>query len=178
MPNCNSASNKTEKKSQKCKFQDKGICLRTMFCVYFHPEEVCNREGCKEDDCMKRHPKTCLYFFVDKKCRFKEKCMFKHISNNDDQIQKFKEQIEEPKNEMRKNDRENLKIINKKNDEIAMLKKERECLKVILNEKDDLINSNKIIIENLKHENTSIKGILSQKERKNSGETKSNHKKS
>ena len=165
MPNCKSASNKTEKKSQKCKFQDKEICLRTMFCVYFHPEEVCNREGCKEDDCMKRHPKTCLYFFVDKKCRFKEKCMFKHISNNDDQIQKFKE-IEEQKNEMRKNDKENLKIINKKNDEIAMLKKERECLKVILNEKDDLINSNKIIIENLKHENTSIKGILSQKERK------------
>ena len=35
MPNCNSASNKTEKKSQKCKFQDKGICLKTMFCVYF-----------------------------------------------------------------------------------------------------------------------------------------------
>lgn len=77
----NSISDKRRKR--KCKHFDKGLCYRREHCNFLHPIEVCKEIMCiNKEDCPKRHPKTCFfYYFLEKKCRFKETCLFKHVES-------------------------------------------------------------------------------------------------
>ena len=64
---------------KKCRYYNGGYCkfLKTN-CHYFHPEEQCEVISCDQKDCSKRHPKICKYHNKQSKCRFKDKCLYRH----------------------------------------------------------------------------------------------------
>ena len=64
---------------QKCRYFNRGYCkyLKTK-CKFFHPEEQCDNKSCDKKVCNKRHPKMCKYYIIKSKCRFNDKCFYRH----------------------------------------------------------------------------------------------------
>ena len=71
--------------SQKCRYYNIGYCkfLKSK-CRFFHPEEQCDDGSCDSKDCKKRHPKICRYQNKQSKCRFNDKCLYRHYIHNND----------------------------------------------------------------------------------------------
>ena len=79
MNSCNSPKYISDKR--KCRYHDRGICHKRNNCEFHHPVEICLDSVCsKGSDCLKRHPRICVFFYTGKKCKFNDKCFFKHIS--------------------------------------------------------------------------------------------------
>ena len=69
--------------SKKCRYYNIGYCkfLKSK-CNFFHPEEDCDGESCDKKECNKRHPKICRYYNILSKCRFNDKCLYRHEMNS------------------------------------------------------------------------------------------------
>ena len=77
-----------------CKYFQCGFCKFGESCRKQHVKETCPAQSCTSNSCMKRHPKICKYFLVQKSCKFGEKCLYKHIdSTNPSDISDLKEKI-------------------------------------------------------------------------------------
>ena len=77
-----------------CKYFQCGFCKFGESCRKQHVKETCPAQSCTTRSCMKRHPKICKYFLVQKSCIFGEKCLYKHIdSSNQNDISDLKEKI-------------------------------------------------------------------------------------
>ena len=77
-----------------CKYFQCGFCKFGESCRKQHMKETCPAQSCTSNSCMKRHPKICKYFLVQKSCKFGEKCLYKHIdSTNLSDISDLKEKI-------------------------------------------------------------------------------------
>ena len=48
-------------KSKKCKDHDKGHCISGNKCRFQHPNEICRREECNNNNCKLRHPLKCKH---------------------------------------------------------------------------------------------------------------------
>ena len=122
MNSCNSTRLISDKR--KCKYHDRGFCYKRNNCEFQHPVDVCEESICsKGSDCYKRHPRTCVFYYTDKKCKFNDKCFFKHI----------KEDFEDKNTEL------NLKVVSL-NSNIKNLEGKVEMLEKDLNKKNIEVN--------------------------------------
>ena len=53
-----------------CKFGDK--------CRKHHIYEICSEVNCENKNCFKRHPKTCKFYDMYKRCNFNDYCIYAH----------------------------------------------------------------------------------------------------
>ena len=60
-----------------CNFAKFGKCKRQN-CQYHHPEEICCDKTCQIQDCVKKHPVDCRYFWVFNACKNENSCKFRH----------------------------------------------------------------------------------------------------
>ena len=60
-----------------CNFAKFGKCKRQN-CQYHHPEEICCDKTCQIQDCLKKHPVDCRYFWVFNACKNENSCKFRH----------------------------------------------------------------------------------------------------
>lgn len=60
-----------------CKYFDNGYCRFLSDCKFYHSKEECFDKKCNRRGCQKRHPKGCS-FHRRNKCKFIDKCAFKH----------------------------------------------------------------------------------------------------
>ena len=66
-----------------CTHYQFGFCKHKNFCRRRHVEEKCESLGCDTRNCEKRHPISCKYFQVYKRCKFGEFCAFDHKPSYD-----------------------------------------------------------------------------------------------
>ena len=65
-----------------CKYFQCGFGKFGESCRKQHVKEICPTQSCTLSSCMKRHPKVCKYFLVQKSCKFGEHRSYKHVENN------------------------------------------------------------------------------------------------
>ena len=86
-----------------CNFAKFGKCKRQN-CQYHHPEEICCDKTCQIQDCLKKHPVDCRYFWAFNACKNENSCKFRHkktdVQNNiyDQKIQMLENEIKSLKN--------------------------------------------------------------------------------
>ena len=80
---------------QVCKYYMVGFCKFRDKCLFKHVLENCKTKDCKKDQCLKRHPIKCKYFFLRRSCKFKIDCKFSHESDTKDveEIEKVRREI-------------------------------------------------------------------------------------
>ena len=77
-----------------CKYFQCGFCKFGESCRKQHIKEICQTQSCTLSSCIKRHPKVCKYFSVQKGCKFGELCSYKHIPNsNQNEVVELKEKM-------------------------------------------------------------------------------------
>ena len=77
--------------------------------------------NCAIESCLKRHPNPCKFFFLTRKCKFKEDCSYSHQFDKKDDS---KEALEDKMVEVEELQNENQKLKN----ENEKLKKENDIL--------------------------------------------------
>ena len=86
-----------------CNFAKFGKCKRQN-CQYHHPEEICCDKTCQIQDCLKKHPVDCRYFWAFNACKNENSCKFRHkktdVQNNiyDQKIQMLENEMKSLKN--------------------------------------------------------------------------------
>ena len=141
-----------------CKYYNEGFCKFRDKCFFKHVMEDCKTKDCKKDQCLKRHPKRCKFFFLRKFCKFKIDCKFSHNSdsNDDEDIKKVQHEITEiqreneiikSRNKELENDISKLeeKLANVQED-LKALEKERDRFEI---ENQEIKEINKILMEDL-----------------------------
>ena len=83
-----------------CNFAKFGKCKRQN-CQYHHPEEICCDKTCQIQDCLKKHPVDCRYFWVFNACRNENSCKFRH-KKTDVQSNIYDKKIEMLENEVKR----------------------------------------------------------------------------
>ena len=69
---------------EKCWYFNRGYCRNRDSCQEFHPEQVCSKPNCFEEDCPQRHPNPCKF---GKRCKYNRQqiCLYAHeVFENDD----------------------------------------------------------------------------------------------
>ena len=61
-----------------CSYYKYGFCKHGNSCRRQHIMETCEIEHCDGLNCEKRHPRTCRYYQLYKRCKFGEFCAYKH----------------------------------------------------------------------------------------------------
>ena len=100
-----------KKKSEKCKYFNRGYCKLKDQCENLHDDKVCEDLDCNESDCDKRHPNPCKF---GPRCQFKRRkeCLYLHVTlvPNDDATealnQKFTKLFKQLEREIEKRDSE------------------------------------------------------------------------
>ena len=83
-----------------CNFAKFGKCKRQN-CQYHHPEEICCDKTCQIQDCLKKHPVDCRYFWVFNACKNENSCKFRH-KKTDVQSNIYDKKIEMLENEVKR----------------------------------------------------------------------------
>ena len=115
-----------------CRHFKFGFCRFKEHCRQLHVSESCSDESCEVEKCPKRHPKICRYYETYKRCKFTEYCLYSHKLPHEKEIVDLKVE---------------LKAVH---DKVISLEKDIETTKVILNEKNKVIENLKIEVENVK----------------------------
>ena len=91
---------------RKCNFYNVGYCRNWMRgCRFFHPEESCESENCKNRTCPRRHQRTCRYFETRKPCKHGVDCQFKHEEReNEAKKDNLDKEIKDMKDNIRQKD--------------------------------------------------------------------------
>ena len=162
-----------------CTFYKFGFCKFGMQCRRVHYSEICEHKFCENVKfCEKRHPRSCYYFCAYGFCKFGNDCKFKHETppsrnhaSKDSEI-KLKEENKALKKELVEiNDNheklkvqlDNLMESQSKQEESSknLVAKEIEKFKAefvqILNDKNDIIDSQAKKIAELSMENQHLK---------------------
>ena len=98
--------------SSYCHFHKFGHCKYGADCRMRHAVEVCTEDKCDVINCVRRHPKTCIFFSLYGQCRFQEFCSYNHIVKdvdmcpNENEINNLKSEIEKLEDTITKKDRE------------------------------------------------------------------------
>ena len=82
---------KTQNKSRKCLYFDRGYCKYGDSCQNQHPDKDCSVPICFDENCAMRHPNPCKFGL---RCKFKQKnvCLYSHVTlANDEDNGKIKE---------------------------------------------------------------------------------------
>ena len=163
-------SSAMEQENKICKFQKFGFCKFGAKCFFRHSKEVCQNVNCAIESCLKRHPNPCKFFFLTRKCKFKEDCSYSHqFDKKDDSKEALEDkmvEVEELQNENQKLKNENEKL-KKENDILIATIKDlenttatlREYIKFILEEKEEIKDVNKALINDLEVLNDKFKQI-------------------
>ena len=99
-----------------CNFAKFGKCKRQN-CQYHHPEEICCDKTCQIQDCVKKHPVDCRYFWVFNACKNENSCKFRHKKAD------VQSDIYEKKIEMLEKEVKSLKDINRIQDQTNTIMK-------------------------------------------------------
>ena len=83
-----------------CNFAKFGKCKRQN-CQYHHPEEICCDKTCQIQDCLKKHPVDCRYFWAFNACKNENSCKFRH-KKTDVQSNIYDKKIEMLENEVKR----------------------------------------------------------------------------
>ena len=137
-----------------CKFNKFGFCRFGNRCFRKHENGKCENAGCEIWECPFRHPRICSYYRDYKRCKFTVYCKFSHAVTNGETDT---EEIEVIKKEL-----ESLRMqIMNKDKEVEQVKIEIEKLEKDSKERLlDFENINKLIIKDLeivKKENETAK---------------------
>ena len=62
----------------QCKFNKYGFCKFREECRNSHSKEICGILHCNEQDCDRRHPRTCRFFALYQSCKFGDDCAYLH----------------------------------------------------------------------------------------------------
>ena len=86
-----------------CKFNYFGHCKFGNQCQKQHLQETCYTFPCKEDNCVKRHPRLCKFLMYFGTCKFKDACSFLHKPSHQEdlliqEVEKLKVEIEQLRN--------------------------------------------------------------------------------
>ena len=55
---------------------------------------MCNESNCSVNNCTKRHPTICRYFKLYGKCKFNQRCAYRHIESKDHlEIEKLRNEV-------------------------------------------------------------------------------------
>ena len=65
-----------------CKYFQCGFYKLGESCRKQHVKEIFPIQSCTLSSCLKRPPKVCKYFLVQKSCKFGEHCSYKHTDNS------------------------------------------------------------------------------------------------
>ena len=94
-----------------CHFAKFGKCNRQN-CQFHHPEEICCDETCQIQNCLKKHPLDCRYFWVYNACKNENSCKFRHKMTDIKHSDIYDKKIETLEDEVK-----SLKNINKSQEE-------------------------------------------------------------
>ena len=83
-----------------CHFEKFRKCNRQN-CQFHHPEEICCDKTCQIQDCLKKHPVDCRYFWVFNACKNENSCKFRH-KKTDVQSNIYDKKIEMLENEVKR----------------------------------------------------------------------------
>ena len=61
-----------------CYHYDRGYCKKNKNCPNKHYEETCEKRDCERNNCLKRHPIICKYFYEREFCKFGSYCKYLH----------------------------------------------------------------------------------------------------
>ena len=114
-----------------CKFNNMGYCKYQDKCSFKHPTDICVEVKCKEQKCIKRHPKKCRFFFLRGFCKFKNDCKFSHKAFGSVEIKAVQTEIEKVK-------KENADLRQRNNTLEAELNDKKEKIDVLQEEVKDL----------------------------------------
>ena len=65
-----------------CVFDYRGFCKNGGDCFKKHFKEICKNRNCLGESCLKRHPKSCIFFTTFGDCKFAEFCRYHHEGKN------------------------------------------------------------------------------------------------
>ena len=65
-----------------CVFDYRGFCKNGGDCLKKHFKEICQNRNCLGESCLKRHPKSCIFFTTFGDCKFAEFCRYHHEGKN------------------------------------------------------------------------------------------------
>ena len=94
-------TNKSE--TTQCPHNNTGYCKFNDHCIYQHYYSICDKSICRDNECKKRHPKTCRN---GESCKFRirNSCAYKHESCNQSknkEISVFTDKIESIEKEVK-----------------------------------------------------------------------------
>jgi hypothetical protein len=152
--------------SGHCKFEKKGNG-----CKFFHSTELCGKERCKTEFCMKRHPKKCKF---GSQCIFQNRCSYLHSEIEGNQgtetmvkeIAKLKKDSDAKVNSMAKvhlREIDELKTENKilrqriQATEAKQLEAENQSLQTEIEDLKKVIKASKLKIEKVTNDLNSLK---------------------
>ena len=148
----------TAENSEKlCKFQNSGFCKFDTTCNFKHVFDICTTENCDKSGCYKRHPRRCRYYFLRRRCKFRENCKYSHGEDHEQkEVSVIREEIERIKKENQALENE-MKIIlsantnleecfNSQKVQLEQINREKDALEV---ENRELKEVNDNLIEDL-----------------------------
>ena len=112
-----------------CKFHKTGHCKFGQTCRRFHSDNLCSLADC-DNNCLDRHPKTCLFYVRFGQCKFGDRCSYLHPSHglaND--VEKVKHDLQHV-----------LKILKEKEKQIKQLEDKISTLEATVEANHRVIN--------------------------------------
>ena len=77
-----------------CKYFKFGFCKFKDSCMKRHVEEVCAEVNCSLTSCYKRHPIVCRYFKLGGRCKFGQRCAYRHEESKEHlEIENLKNEV-------------------------------------------------------------------------------------
>ena len=70
-----------------CIYNKFGHCKFGETCQKHHLKEVCEIKSCETQNCTKRHPRICKYYYEFRRCKFGSYCSFSHRVSSSDTIE-------------------------------------------------------------------------------------------